>query len=480
MLAGRQIIEAMLDRLDPRRFTQHATDAQGQYTFHGQNLELFESTAPEVVISGAAGTGKSLCALQKLNYCAWRYPGMRALIVRKTRTSLTESGLYTFEEWILGPDNPICNTVRRSHRLAYQYPNGSLIVVGGMDKPTRILSSEYGLIFVQEALELSEGDWEILLTRVRHTRMPFHQLLGDTNPGPPTHWLALRAAAHKTVLLHGKHEDNPMLYNHAREEWTPAGIAYLARLDQLSGHRYDRLRWGRWVQAEGAVYPMWTPHKHLVDPFKLDKYWRRFIAVDFGYRNPFVALWFAVSPDGVIFCYREIYMTERLVSDHAEQIKALSAGEAIEAVVCDHDAEGRATLERAGLHTVAAKKDMSLGIQAVQKRLRYDDNTEPRLYFFRDALVETDKNLADAKRPVCTEQEFPGYVWAPAIRTDSIREVPVDVDNHSMDCVRYAIMYVDDPGTVAYQPRYFKGLFASRDRMVQRFPRGRARRKARP
>jgi uncharacterized membrane protein len=49
---------------------------------------------------------------------------------------------------------------------------------------------------------------------------------------------------------------------------------------------------------------------------------------------------------------------------------ALSQGEAIEATVADHDAEDRATLERYGVYTQPATKDVSPGIQAVQARLR--------------------------------------------------------------------------------------------------------------
>lgn len=71
--------------------------------YRGSNAELIRTRAPEVILSGPAGTGKSLAALHKVHYCAVKYPGMRALVARKTRESLTQSVLVTFEEKVMSP-----------------------------------------------------------------------------------------------------------------------------------------------------------------------------------------------------------------------------------------------------------------------------------------------------------------------------------------------------------------------------------------
>ena len=47
------------------------------------------------------------------------------------------------------------------------YGTGSTITVGGMDKATRIMSSEYDACYVQGAIELIEDDWEAITTRLR-------------------------------------------------------------------------------------------------------------------------------------------------------------------------------------------------------------------------------------------------------------------------------------------------------------------------
>ncbi|HLS00652.1 MAG TPA: hypothetical protein VK054_01520, partial [Beutenbergiaceae bacterium] len=92
-------------------------------------LDLLKFKGPEIMLAGPAGTGKSRASLEKIHLCAERYPGMRALIVRKTRVSLTQTGLVTFEDHVLPEGHPVLQGAQRSHRSTYQYPNGSEIVV---------------------------------------------------------------------------------------------------------------------------------------------------------------------------------------------------------------------------------------------------------------------------------------------------------------------------------------------------------------
>src|SRR5262245_63283359 len=78
-----------------------ATQENRVYQPFGAALKLFYSREPEVLLSGPAGTGKSRALFEKLHYCAQNWPGARFLIVRKTRSSLTESGLVTWEDKVL-------------------------------------------------------------------------------------------------------------------------------------------------------------------------------------------------------------------------------------------------------------------------------------------------------------------------------------------------------------------------------------------
>jgi phage terminase large subunit len=426
------------------------------YTPRGTARQLLECRAPEVVACGAAGTGKTRAAMEKLHLAALLNGGMRALIVRKTLTSLGSTTLVTWRTHVAveALANGTCAFYGGSPQeaAAYRYANGSTIVVGGMDRPTRIMSSEYDMAVVDEATELTEDDWEALTTRLRHGRMSFQQIIGCTNPDRPTHWLKARSDRGQVVMLNSRHEENPA-YFHDDGTMTERGKAYMAKLDALTGPRYLRLRKGQWAAAEGIIYDGYEPAVHLVNQAAIPASWPRFWVVDFGYTNPFVCQWWAQDPDGRLYLYRELYRTRNTVDQHAavimDHVTGLD-GRWIEpkpqAVICDHDAEGRAVLEReTGLHTTAAHKPVTTGIQAVQARLRTAGDGKPRLYLMRDALIERDPELADAKKPLCTADEFPAYIWDTG-SGKAPKEQPLKVDDHGMDCVRYLVAHVDDVG----------------------------------
>ena len=436
-----------------------------RYQPFGSAKVAFECRSPEILLSGPAGTGKSRAALEKLHAMALANPGMRGLVVRKTLASLGSSALVTWTKYVV-PEAVAAGLVRWYGGSAqeppqYKYANGSSIAVGGMDKASRIMSTEYDVVFVQEATELTEDDWESITTRLRNGVVSFQQLMADCNPGVPHHWLKRRCDRGTTRMIECRHEDNPVLVDRDGT-MTERGRDYLAKLDALTGVRYQRLRRGLWVAAEGLIYDEWDPAVHLVDRFPIPETWTRWLAVDFGYTNPQVIQWWAEDPDGRLWLYREIYRTRRTVDQHAADALATCtradpdyqhpAGAQRMAyqgriwtepkprgIVCDHDAEGRAVLERElGLGTIAANKAVSRGIQAVQARLRPAGDGRPRLFVLRDAVVERDAALVDAKRPTCTEEEVVGYVWDQA-EGKAPKEVPVKENDHSMDALRYLV-----------------------------------------
>ena len=442
--------------------TTVAERVEHRYRPVGSAAELFRCRQPEVLLSGAAGTGKSRACLEKIHAICLNSPNVRALIVRKTAVSLTSTGLVTFREIVakeaIESGELVFYGGSRTEAAGYRYGNGSYLTIGGIDKASRIMSSEYDCVFVQEGTELTEDDWESLTTRLRNGKVSFQQLMADCNPGPPGHWLNQRCMRGQTVMINCRHEDNPKLFDDGN--WTAEGASYIKVLEGLSGVRYLRLRKGVWAAAEGLVYETFDPAVHLYKPVLLPpKDWTRYLSIDFGYRNPFCAQWWAEDHDGRLFMYREIYMTGRLVEDHARQIlEVVKRGNGHYAdewpprfIVCDHDAEDRATLERyLEVSTVAAMKTVSDGVQAVQSRLKIRDNGRPGLYICRDALVERDPVLADAHKPCCIQDEILEYVWdASKMRAsakgagDTAREAPLKENDHSMDAMRYLVAELD-------------------------------------
>jgi hypothetical protein len=370
-----------------------------RYRPRGGAVALFESRHSEIVVSGPAGTGKSRACLEKVHMLALLNPGMRGLLVRKTLASLTSTGLVTWREQVL----PEADTAR-----LVRFYGGS-----------------------------------------------FQQLLADCNPDAPHHWLKVRADRGGTQLLESRHEDNPLLYDETGQ-LTTRGADYISKLDALTGVRYLRLRKGVWAAAEGLIYEDYDPAVHLIDRFPIPETWTRWWAVDFGYTNPSVIQWWAQDPDGRLYLYREIYHTKRTVDVLARQALAQVRdpdGRWTEprprAIVCDHDAEGRAVLERElGMSTVAATKNVTEGIQAVQARLRPAGDGRPRWFVMRDSIVERDQDLADVRKPTSTPEEVVAYIWDTAAGKPP-KETPRKVDDHGMDAARYVVAEID----LAARPR---------------------------
>lgn len=390
------------------------------YHPRGSAVELFNKRDREILVSGPAGTGKSRACLEKLHILCLKHPGITCLIVRKTLASLGSTALKTYREIVAVEafESGLIDYYGGSAEKPPQYryyngPNGevgSTIVIGGMDKPSKVMSSEYDVIYVQEAVELNEDDWQALTTRLRNWKLSFQQLVADTNPDKPTHWLMTRCSTKGTTMLESRHEENPELFD-ANGNLTERGTEYMATLDALTGVRYLRLRKGLWVAAEGIIYDEWDPAVNLIDRFEIPQSWVRWWTVDFGYVHPFVLQRWAEDGDGRLYLYAEQYQTRRLVEDHARDVLSQvcpgadpkaepgAHGTWIEpkprAIICDHQASDRATLERhLGLSTVPANKTVSAGIQAVQSRLRAAGDGKPRLFRYARQCVPNRPGLA--------------------------------------------------------------------------------------
>lgn len=216
----------------------------------------------------------------------------------------------------------------------------------------------------------------------------------------------------------------------------------------FTGVFYERNILGLWVAAEGVIYGDFKAGTHVItwDQFQqrfgvrqIPANWIKIRCIDFGFTHPFVCQWWAISPDGEWFLYREIYRTRRIVEDHAKDIIQLSAGERYLATYTDHDAEDRATLERHGVPTDQADKAVVPGIQAVQSLLKVDPVLQrPHLYLLQGALVERDPYLVEAKQPTCTEEEFEVYLWVPPEKSAG-KTQPVKEFDHGMDPMRYGV-----------------------------------------
>jgi hypothetical protein len=186
---------------------------------------------------------------------------------------------------------------------------------------------------------------------------------------------------------------------------------------------------GHFAAFLGAVYKTFNRKTHVIQPFDIPKGWTKYRVIDWGFNNPFVCLWLARDPDRRWYVYAEHYQAKDTLANHAEKIKQISGKEKYRTTWADHDSQDRFEFTKLGISTLAAKKDIHLGIEAVQTALKVQGDDKPRLFIFKNC--------------VHTCQEMQGYRWAEGTEKRDPTDEPLKVDDHCPDCVRYVIYGVE-------------------------------------
>lgn len=253
-----------------------------EYSFYGAAAELQQRLGEELIIAGPADTGKTLSACYILNKLCWKYPGAQIAIVRKFASSIAGTVWQTFKDRILLPTDGVIPYGGELSPNRLLYPTGSTIWLGGLDKASKVLSSERDIIYVNQAEELILKEWEILRTRasMRAGHMPFAWLFGDCNPEHPQHWIKTMSDQGVFTMLQSSHRDNPEIYDPETGELTSQGKQRLAVLKKATGATRQRLFLGLWAAPEGAIYEVFEEARHKVEAFTPPPLWPRAVGID--------------------------------------------------------------------------------------------------------------------------------------------------------------------------------------------------------
>lgn len=155
-------------------------------------MPLFECESRYLVLKGGGGSGKSIFAGRKVLERCVSEPGHRFLVCRKVARTLRESCFAQLRGQI-AEHYPDCGAVVNRGDLRIAFPNGSEILFAGLDDVEK-LKSIYDItgIWIEEASELLEADFNQLDIRLR-TQCPYYlQIILTFNPISITHWLKAR------------------------------------------------------------------------------------------------------------------------------------------------------------------------------------------------------------------------------------------------------------------------------------------------
>jgi PBSX family phage terminase large subunit len=369
-----------------------------------EHLEFYDSRHPEIVASGWMGAGKSRVLTQKAWNVARSYPGVTVALFRKAQNSIAHTTERTFERDVL--DRAYLAKRNKTEHF-WELTNGSRIYFLGLDPdpitgvPSKVGSMDLGWAGVDEAVELTEEDWIMLLGRLRDPRMPWHQLAAATNPGPPKHWLRMRM----------QHPDRLMLAIKSNRFLTPEYVAMLANLpDTAAGRRLGR---GEWAAAEGVI---WTLPQEQVrnEPGP----WKRTEAgLDWGFVHAFACEVLGMSGSGRLAVIDEVYEQGLTIDKIIPILDVLKHKHGIQTFWADPSEPGYILqCQRAGLPVEAAQNAVSPGIDAVSTAIARGMTVDPAC----GGLLG----------------ELPGYTWAPN-KAGGFHERPIEINDDACDALRY-------------------------------------------
>jgi hypothetical protein len=144
--------------------------------------------------------------------------------------------------------------------------------------------------------------------------------------------------------------------------------------------------------------------------------------MDFGFRNPFAAVWGVLDRDGVLWLTHEYYCRQKALSVHMQHLPR-----DVTWYVDPSGAEERAQLRYAGFTVRKGRNDLRPGIAAVNARIQNG----------------TLKIVEGACPNLLAEAGLYRYNSDPRERCS---EMPLDEHNHALAALRYAIASLDGRG----------------------------------
>ena len=436
----------------PRPIIKYNLDGFRPYA---KMCDLFKSHAPTKIAGGTYDAGKTYSCVAYIDMLARQYPGARLTFVHRTLNRIHRNIIPTYEKYLgfrptSRSDTDPTPIVKYGGELPlfFEYWNGSRIYTNGLDNPQNLLSDYFDAAFVNQAELVPFDSWLEVTARVseRAGTMPIAFLVADCNPSAPNHWIRHQTQAGKVEYFELSYKDNPEIYNQETGELTETGKRRVARLENLEGLRYKRGFEGKWESAEGLVFDTFSPDIHVIDRIKLDKNWRRYISIDWGFRNPSSCIWWAVSTDDRIYAYKEIYKTGLTRTDLIQMIKANcdESDRIYYAAVDSADQDGVAHLKRARFNVKEPKKSRIAQIDAIKQRLKVDETGQPSIYFLRDRLVHPpDEELKGSYRPTVVTEEFLSCVYDENVSGTDKDDEAIKGDHHGIDSTAYLLLSLE-------------------------------------
>lgn len=369
-----------------------------------------------IICDGAVRSGKTLCmSLSFISWAFYNFGDASFALCGKTVTSLRRNVITPLVPILRALDFSVVEKVSKNYlEIEKGAVKNRFYLFGGRDEGSAALIQGMTLagVLLDEVALMPRSFVEQALARcsVEGSKFWF-----NCNPEYPFHWFYcewIKKADVKNMLyLHFTMEDNPSLSDDIKSRYK----------NLYSGAFYERFIEGKWVAADGLVYPMFDARRHIrsvSDDMHFSEY---YLSCDYGTVNPFsLGLWGRGS-DGW-YRINEYYHSSRdkgvqlTDEEYYTHLETLAGDRKITALIIDPSAASFIeVVRRHGKYTIIkADNDVLKGINRVCQALKNNE-----LFF----------------APVCRDaiREFTIYRWD----NDNRRDAPKKENDHAMDDIRY-------------------------------------------
>ncbi len=211
---------------------------------------------------------------------------------------------------------------------------------------------------------------------------------------------------------------------------------------QWAGHPEEGSRlYGDFIRRGGLVFENFDPHVHVIKPFRIEKEWKRIVSIDPAATGTTAVVWTAISPRNDVYIYREYYVKNKTVSDHAKDILLQNAGDQIDLFLLDPywgiarnnetHKTGQALYRENGIPCRLAPRAEDYGVALMREYISASSeptSRQPKLFVFN-----TCRNWIE---------EIQGYTWATFGKGElkgMSKDKPAKGRDHLMNATQYLL-----------------------------------------
>ena len=242
---------------------------------------FLRARAKHIGFGGARGGGKSWAVRTKAKLLAARYPGIKLLIVRRTYPELMNNHIRQLRTELLG----VARYNDKDKILAFA--NGSTINFAYCAKDgdlDRLQGTEYDVIFLDEATQLSEYQMKTITACLRGVNDFPKRVYYTCNPGGQGHQYIKRLFIDRRFESGERPEDYVFIQSRVTDNKAlmAAQPDYIQQLEALPEKLRKAWLEGDWNVFEGQFFEEFADDPdhyadrrftHVIDPFEVPPEW---------------------------------------------------------------------------------------------------------------------------------------------------------------------------------------------------------------